>query len=232
MKPGGSTTGKTFPTGNRQDELVVRSSSSGGLLQAPFTVRVTLIDVSNPFIFVDSSSLPSEYYAAGPDSETSLGIIEAIRREGSVRFGFASDIETAGLRKGTPKIAIVSAPIVSNSSIIGSVIPDISVLAYSMGKVHPSVQLTGAVCLGAAATIPGTVVERLKLTKPRVDSFDQLNTPRERLFDDKTSDCIVIGHNSGTIDVDVKVTEDGDVENVTVFRTARRVFEGTIFVSA
>lgn len=232
IKPGGSMTGKTFPTGNRQDELVVRSSGSGSPLQEPFTVRATLIDVSNPFIFVDSSSLPPEFYVAGPDSEASLGIIEAIRCEGSVRFGFASDIEAASLRKGTPKIAIVSSPVVSNSSIVGRDTPDISVLAYSMGKVHPSVQLTGAVCLGAAATIPGTVVERLKMRKSRVGSLDQMETPQVQPFDGKNSDCIVIGHNSGTIDVDVKVTEDSDVESVTVFRTARKVFEGTIFVSA
>lgn len=225
-------TGKTFPTGNRQDELVIHTSNSGNPLNESFTVKATFIDVSNPFIFVDSSSLPPEYFAAGPDSETSLGLIEAIRREGSVKFGFATDIETAGLRKGTPKIAIVSTPVVSNLSIISSDLPDISVLAYSMGKVHPSVQLTGAVCLGAAAALEGTVVERLRLRRPRVGTFDRVKTPQEQSFDGNNGACILIGHNSGTIDVDVDVTKDGEVESVTVFRTARRVFEGTIFVSA
>ncbi|KAI7977777.1 hypothetical protein EIK77_009317 [Talaromyces pinophilus] len=228
IKPGGSMTGKTFPTGNRQDELVIHPSNSGNLLDNSFTVKATLIDVSNPFIFVDSSSLPPEYFAAGPDSETSLGIIEAIRREGSVRFGFANDIETAGLRKGTPKIAIVSTPVVSDSSIISGNIPDISVLAYSMGKVHPSVQLTGAVCLGAAATLEGTVVERLRLKESSSSTLHGAKTTQN----EKNGGSIVIGHNSGTIDVDVDVTEDDEVESVTVFRTARRVFEGTIFVSA
>ncbi|GAM39063.1 hypothetical protein TCE0_034f10297 [Talaromyces pinophilus] len=228
IKPGGSMTGKTFPTGNRQDELVIHPSNSGNLLDNSFTVKATLIDVSNPFIFVDSSSLPPEYFAAGPDSETSLGIIEAIRREGSVRFGFANDIETAGLRKGTPKIAIVSTPVVSDSSIISGNIPDISVLAYSMGKVHPSVQLTGAVCLGAAATLEGTVVERLRLKESSSSTLHGAKTTHN----EKNGGSIVIRHNSGTIDVDVDVTEDDEVESVTVFRTARRVFEGTIFVSA
>lgn len=225
-------TGKTFPTGNRQDELVIHPSNSGNPINESFTVKATLIDVSNPFIFVDSSSLPPAYFAAGPDSETSLGIIEAIRREGSIKFGFATDIETAGLRKGTPKIAIVSNPVVSNPSIISSDLPDISVLAYSMGKVHPSVQLTGAVCLGAAATLEGTVVERLRLRKSDVSSLDRIKTAQEQGFDGKKGDCIVIGHGSGTIDVDVDVTKDDEVKSVTVFRTARRVFEGTIFVSA
>jgi 2-methylaconitate cis-trans-isomerase PrpF len=233
IKPGGSMTGKTFPTGNRQDELVIRPSNSCSPLTEPFTVRATLIDVSNPFIFVDSSSLPPEYHATGPDPELSLRIIEAIRREASVRFGFANDPETAGLRKGTPKIAIVSTPVVCNPSIINGGTPDITVLAYSMGKVHPSVQLTGAVCLGAAATLDGTVVERLRLSKSRVAPFDRVVTAcDEQASDGKNGGCIVIGHSSGTIDVDVDVTEDDEVESVTVFRTARRVFEGTIFVSA
>lgn len=231
IKPGGSMTGKTFPTGNREDELTVCPSSSGLPGKEPFTVRATLIDVSNPFIFVDSSSLPSEYHLSGPDSEISLRIIESIRREASVKFGFSNDPETAGLRKGTPKIGVVSTPDVSDSNVVSGGVPDIAVLAYSMGKVHPSVQLTGAVCLGAAATLQGTVVERLRLRNSDVSSLDRRKATQKQKFMDANGDCITIGHASGTIDVDVEVTED-EVTSVTVFRTARRVFEGTIFVSA
>lgn len=86
-------TGSTFPTGDREEDLAVyprntynnnQSNNGGCYQQPPFTVRAILIDVSNPFIFVDSSSLPASYHAAAPDSETSLEIIQAIRREGSV----------------------------------------------------------------------------------------------------------------------------------------------------
>lgn len=102
--------------------------------------------------------------------------------------------------------------------------PDVSVLAYSMGKPHPSVQLTGAVCLGAAATIQGTVVELLSSKRGKKSLSD--------ISGKSANDGlpVVIGHPSGTIDVDVKISEDDVVESVTVFRTARRVFEGTIFV--
>ena len=228
MKPGGSMTGQIFPTGNRRDQLVIHPNSSVAPFKEGFNVTATLIDVSNPFIFVDSSSLPSEYFAQGPDSETSLNIIEAIRRTGSVKFGFARDTESAGLRKGTPKIAVVSTPSVSDSSVVGDSAPDISVLAYSMGKVHPSVQLTGAVCLGAAANLAGTVVEQLRLRKPDFSAAHEA----DKLHGEQNSNCVIIAHSSGTIDVGVDVTEDDEVESVTVFRTARRVFEGTIFVSA
>jgi 2-methylaconitate cis-trans-isomerase PrpF len=221
-------TGTTFPTGNRQDDLLVNSTS----LSVPFTVRATLIDVSNPFILVDSSTMPSEYHAAGPDAEISLEVIESIRRQGAVNSGLAVDTESAGLRRGTPKIALLSkAP-----PHAGPDSPDISALAYSMGKVHPSVQLTGAVCLGAATCLSGTVASELARSQSHVLPV----TPRQNgTVNDslpvmqngmKTDGRVVIAHNSGTIDVDVDVSEDDQVQSVTVFRTVRRLFEGHILV--
>lgn len=214
-------TGKVFPTGNRQDDITVHSKS----LPAPFVVKATLIDVSNPFIFVDASSLPPDFHAAGPDADISLEIIEAIRRQGAVEFGLAANIQDAGLRRGTPKIALVSRPAVSESKTA-----DISVLAYSMGKVHPSVQLTGAVCLGAAACLEGTVASKLMVENSKLSAQDIFELASQQVQKTKTGRSVVIGHNSGTIDVDVDVTADDEVQSVTVFRTARRLFEGTIIV--
>jgi 2-methylaconitate cis-trans-isomerase PrpF len=229
LNPGGSMTGKVFPTGNRQDELLVRSDS----LPEPFTVTATLIDVSNPFIFVDKNSMPSKYHANDPDSDVARDIIESIRRQGAVQFGLATDVESAGLRRGTPKIALVSEPHAQLSG--SSISPDIRVLAYSMGKVHPSVQLTGAVCLGAAARIPGTVVAeavspRQPLAKLGLQELLTGVTPKLDAAVAPKATPIVIGHNSGTIDADVDLGPNQEVKSVTVFRTARRLFEGTILV--
>ncbi|QKX57563.1 uncharacterized protein TRUGW13939_04681 [Talaromyces rugulosus] len=224
LNPGGSMTGKTFPTENRQDDIMVHANS----LPAPFVVKATLIDVSNPFIFVDASSLPPDFHAAGPDADISLDIIEAIRRQGAVEYGLASDVQDAGLRRGTPKIALVSR--LMASSMQTTKIPDISVLAYSMGKVHPSVQLTGAVCLGAAACLEGTVVSELMTENPKPSTKDIFELASQQNQRNKPGRSVVIGHNSGIIDVDVDVTADDEVRSVTVFRTARRLFEGTIIV--
>jgi 2-methylaconitate cis-trans-isomerase PrpF len=224
LSPGGSMTGKTFPTGNRQDDIMVHASS----LPAPFVVKATLIDVSNPFIFVDKSSLPPDFHAAGPDADISLDIIEAIRRQGAVEYGLASDVQDAGLRRGTPKIALVSRPMAS--PLQTTKIPNISVLAYSMGKVHPSVQLTGAVCLGAAACLKGTIVSELMTEIPEPSTQDIFELASQQNQRKKVDHSVVIGHNSGIIDVDVDVTADDEVRSVTVFRTARRLFEGTIIV--
>ena len=225
-------TGKVFPTGRPCDEILVHTKS----LPQPFTVRATLIDVSNPFIFLDASTMPPAYFAAGLDSDISLEIIESIRCQGAVEYGLASDTETAGLRRGTPKIAVVSKP--PALLLEPATAPDISVLAYSMGKVHPSVQLTGAVCLGAAACLRGTVVS--ELIAPTLLSSLQV-TPLSRKERSTRNMAqtqpevqnhrrIVIGHSSGTIDVEVSISEDSQVQSVTVFRTARRLFEGTIIV--
>lgn len=232
LNPGGSMTGKIFPTGRPCDEFLVQANS----LADPFMVRATLIDVSNPFIFVGGSTLPPAYYAAGPDSDISLEIIESIRRQGAVHYGLASDTENAALQRGTPKIAIVSKPLTVVSEY--ATVPDISVLAYSMGKVHPSVQLTGAVCLGAAACLQGTVVSELMassvLPSTQASQTNRNGRPAYNITlgqpvgDDNFR--VVIGHSSGTIDVEVNVSDDNQIESVTVFRTAHRIFEGTILV--
>ncbi|KAH8694217.1 PrpF protein-domain-containing protein [Talaromyces proteolyticus] len=233
LNPGGSMTGKVFPTGNRQDKIMVHERSG---LPEQFMVKATLIDVSNPFIFVDSSSLPPDYHATGSDSDIALDIIESIRRQGAVQFGLASDVDSAGLKRGTPKIAVISKPLGPLPGF--NTRPDISVLAYSMGKVHPSVQLTGAVCLGAAACLEGTVVSELMKSEIPLSSQEltplgtdvSLKITSEKQDNIQNDRSIVIGHSSGTIDVDVEVTENDLVQSVTVFRTARRLFEGTILV--
>ncbi|OAA58927.1 PrpF protein [Niveomyces insectorum RCEF 264] len=246
VSPGGSMTGKTFPTGHRQEIIRV----SDGSLQ--FEVSATLIDVSNPFVFVDAKTMPAAYHAQDANAEEALAIIESIRRQASVMYGFAANTETAGLQRGTPKISLLSpADDVAHSSASGLGAPavaDIRVLSYSMGKVHPSFQLTGAVCLGAATCLEGTVAAavlaekrtRLPPTPPGPISpngspakdiaLEVANKVLENVASE-TGRKIVIQHRSGTLDVEVDIADGGqDAAGVTVYRTAKRVFEGCIYV--
>jgi 2-methylaconitate cis-trans-isomerase PrpF len=230
VDPAGSMTGKLFPTGQRKDILEV--SSFPGL--APFTVCSTLIDVANPFILVDSATLPQMYHQIGPSAPESLQIIEAIRRTGAVKYRLAKDTAAASLVRGTPKIAILSSPEMRGIDDAGS---DIEVTAFSMGKVHPTLQLTGAVCFGAAVCIEGTIAHELSKelypTPPR--------TPPNELgngFDLKSSGerQVRIRHRGGVIHVNVKIGQsisgNVEVEKVTVSRTARRLFEGNVLFIA
>jgi 2-methylaconitate cis-trans-isomerase PrpF len=239
VNPAGSMTGKLFPTGNRKDSFLVHNQSL--YVGAPFTVQATMIDAANPFIFVDSATLPEAYHSAGIDSQTALDILEAVRREGAVRFGLAADTETAALVRGTPKIAVLSSPQYTGQPDLVPTSkprnPDIHVTAYSMGKVHPSFQLTGAVCLGSALSIPGTIASdlskmRTELTPtPPGTPSDESDHGSEEGFDGGVvRKNMVIAHRTGQMEVLVNVVNGEQVKSITVFRTARRLFEGNVLV--
>ncbi|KAJ5115379.1 hypothetical protein NUU61_001138 [Penicillium alfredii] len=225
LKPGGSMTGEMFPSGARQERLTVQCSAMG-----TFTVRVSLVDAANPFVLVDASSMPFEDHASWPDPSDPefLSVIEEIRRAGAVRFGLAADTKAAGLVRGTPKIALVSSTASDDAD------ADIQVLAFSLGKVHASLQLTGAVCLGAAMAIHGTVAWELagkggRVRQPKcgmsVEGY-QMASPLP----------VGIRHPAGVIHAETVLAMDRggevDVDQVAVFRTARRLFEGNVFYRA
>lgn len=231
-------TGKLFPTGSRQNQITVASPG----VAKEITVRATLIDAANPFIFVDSSTLPLVYHQLGPNDPASIGLIENIRREGAVIFGLAPDTEAAARTRATPKIAVLAPPrINAHTSSPGpgddERQADIDVTAYSMGKVHPSLQLTGAVCLGAATGISRTVASELardgRPPSQRHDApgkGDLLETSEGIARVVRGEVCI--GQRGGKMLADVQVSPSGPkVESVTVDRTAQRLFEGKVMLT-
>ncbi|KAJ8119079.1 hypothetical protein OPT61_g71 [Boeremia exigua] len=156
VDPAGSMTGQLFPTGQRQDKITVQERDG-----TRFSVGATLIDAANPFVFVDASTLPSYLRTCKRDSAGYLEHMESIRRAGAVLMGLASSIEAAAKVRGTPKLALLSAapndPTQKHD--VGSLA--IQVIAFSMGKPHPSLQLTGAACLASAVCIDGTVAHSI-----------------------------------------------------------------------
>ena len=84
-------------------------------------------------------------------------------------------------------------------------------IAYLMPwETHKAVAVTGAICLATACATPGTIAHRLA-----------------RPFTDK----IHIGHPSGIMELVIE--REGDtVTGAGVLRTARRLFEGKVFVPA
>ena len=235
-KPDGSMTGKLFPSGSRQNTITV--SSPG--LDREVKARVTLIDAANPFIFVDSSTLPPAYHQLGPEAPVSLELIENIRREGAVLFGLAPDVEAAAKTRATPKIAVLSPPRINSHTDHEERQSDIDVTAFSMGKVHPSLQLTGAVCLGAATGISSTVAselardgrppsERLLSSAPGKADVPSVSDKMAKVSGGE----VCIGQRGGKMLADVKVSPFGPhVEGVTVDRTAQRLFEGQVMLNA
>ena len=228
--PAGSMTGKLFPTGNRQDDITVPIPAGGG---STVTVRASIVDAGNPFVFIHSATMPDIYHQLGPDEPICLDMIENIRREGAVLCGLAHSKEAAGKVRATPKIAVLSSPrnniLFASDRIQGDGKerqPDIAVTAFSMGKVHPSLQLTGAVCLAAATSIPGTVAFELR---NHMRKLSCVKNPRSQ--DRALGEEVCIAQRSGKMLADVQIRyPDMKLEGVSVSRTAQRLFEGNVML--
>lgn len=224
LNPGGSITGRMFPSGLRQETLIVQSRGVG-----PFAVRVSLVDAANPFVLIDQASLSVDSRLADTADPGFLALIEDVRRHGAVRFGLAADVQAAGQVRSTPKVALLSR---TKGDVDGV---DIEVRAFTMGKPHASLQLTGAVCLGAATVIHGTVAWDLAHAKKGGDNLSKhgMSIPGSEIAG---AVSVGIRHPAGVIHAETILRMDCkgeiDVGRVAVFRTARRLFEGSVFYRA
>jgi 2-methylaconitate cis-trans-isomerase PrpF len=169
-------------------------------------VDATCIDVGNPCVFVKAADLG----VAGtltPDEITNtpglLARLDSIRRQAGAKMGLASSPQT--VPGSVPKIGIVSPPAETGGDV------DLVVRALSVGQPHKAVPITVALALATAARLPGSTVADVTSEKP-VDPAG-----------------ITIGHASGNILVGATLGDHGGLEYATVFRTARRLFEGRIF---
>ncbi|WP_287799145.1 2-methylaconitate cis-trans isomerase PrpF family protein [Acidiphilium sp.] len=207
--PGGAGTGRLLPTGNLTDRLDVPGLGP---------LRVTLIDAANPCVLVAAADLgmtATETPAAMERDTALIAGIEALRRVASVRMGLAADLEAAARIISVPKVGILAppadAPILSGAIQTAASV-DILARMMSSGQPHRAVPLTGALCLAVACRLPGTVAH--DLVRPG-----------------EATDPVRVGHPSGAILVAAGVSSGPDgprVSHATVFRTARRLFQGEV----
>jgi len=214
--PGGARTGKLLPTGHAQDTVQIGEGTTAR------SVSVSMVDAGNPCVFVEAASLGATGTELPGDldqSPTLLAQLEAIRRQASVAMGLAKTLAAAAGIPGVPKVAMI-APAGPSTTLNGQVLAsqdvDILVRMISIGQPHRAVPLTGALCLAAACRVPGSV-------------------PYGLLTEAARSGTVRIGHPSGMVLVaaDVETTADGvHVHRSTVFRSARRLFQGEVFYRA
>ncbi|KAJ3455941.1 hypothetical protein MRS44_017423 [Fusarium solani] len=230
VDPAGSMTGSLFPSGQRQQTLSISSCPAIAHLE-PFSVRVTLIDAANPFVLVDSSSI-STILNTLPSPEARHHLVELIRLHGAVAMSLAPSLKAAAQTRGTPKIALLRSPACRTDKDTKNA--DIRVLSYSMGLPHPSLQLTGAVCLGAAVSIKGTIAADLAARESSDEPLPptpECTPPPDIMgvqeMDDYTRH-VLIEHSKGTVAVEVVRRGDEEVASCAVSRTARRLFEGRV----
>ena len=210
LAPGGGATGRLLPSGKPVDVLHHEGRS----------YAASLIDAANACVFLDARELgltgteSPDVIEAGP---ARMALLDALRRQAGVMMGLAASPEAVGL--ALPKIAVVAPPAAYRAldgASLGAESHDIAVRMISMERAHRAVPLTGAMCLGVASRIPGSVPHQLAGPPARADETRVANP-------------------SGILSVGAEVHQKPDgwfAESAVVYRSARRLMQGAIAVPA
>ncbi|MDO5625311.1 MAG: 2-methylaconitate cis-trans isomerase PrpF [Pseudomonadota bacterium] len=202
--------GAMFPTGQVVDTLDVPGVG---------TFKATLINAGIPTVFLQAAELGytgTELQADINGDKAALARLEAIRAHAAVRMGLIRDVADAATRQHTPKIAFVAPPAsytASSGKPVQAQDIDLLVRALSMGQLHHAMMGTAAVAIGAAAAIPGTLVNL---------AAGGENRPSVRF-----------GHPSGTLRVGAEAQQQGGtwiVTKATMSRSARILMDGWVRV--
>ncbi|MBR0906546.1 2-methylaconitate cis-trans isomerase PrpF family protein [Bradyrhizobium liaoningense] len=208
--PGGTRTGRLLPTGHVSDTLDIPDLGP---------VEASLVDAANPCVFVAAAALGkdgSEMPEALESDAAFLERMEAIRCAASVAMDLAPDVAAAAKIPSVPKVAMIVAPRQMTTLSGQRLEPSdmsLGIRMISIGQPHRAIPITGATCLAIAVRIKGTLANRLA-----------------RVGDGP----ITIAHPSGTTVVDAAVEHADDPAKAraihgAVYRTARRLFEGSVF---
>lgn len=166
---------------------------------------MSLVDSTLPVVIVraadvglSGTELPGEIDANRP----AMALLERLRQAGAAAMGFQTCPEVV------PKIAVIAPP-QDSTTLDGADLAadsvDIMVRMISMGKAHLAVPGTGAMCLAAAAAVPGTLVS---------ESTGRHSTVR-------------LGTPSGAV-IAAADYADGKLASTTLIRTARILMRGQV----
>jgi hypothetical protein len=202
--------GAMFPTGRVVDDLEVPGVG---------TLKATMINAGIPTIFVNAQAIGytgTELQDAINSDEKALTMFETIRAHGAVRMGLIGHVDEIAKRQHTPKVAFVAKPadyIASSGKRVAAGDADLLVRAMSMGKLHHAMMGTAAVAIGAAAAIPGTLVNLAAGGSSR--------------------NAVRFGHPSGTLRVGAEASQvngEWSVTKAIMSRSARVLMEGWVRV--
>jgi len=212
LNPGGATTGKLLPTGNVSDVLDVPGVGR---------ITVSMVDAANACVFVRAEDVGlsgiemPEALDANREIMAKLG---AIRLAASVAMGIEKNLEDAARKTTVPFVGFISGPqearSLSGETIAASDV-DLTGRMLSNGQAHRALPLTASLCMAVAARLEGSIVHQAA-----------------RRSDDPKAP-IRIGMPSGILVVaaDVKrVNGEWTAEQGAFYRTARRLFEGAVYV--
>lgn len=209
---GGSVTGKLLPTGKVKEKI--KTPTLGSL-------TVSMVDAANPFIFIKAEDLGLRGDETQEEFGGNIALLkkcEEIRSVAAEIMGIAKMEEATRLSPGVPKIAVVSPPMAYRTP-DGEVEPsevDVVARMTALQKLHKTYAVTGAVCLGAAARIEGTVVNEVFKGGRIMDSAS-----------------VRIGHPAGTIQVEIELIKENGrltLAKAALARTARLLMDGFVYL--
>jgi 2-methylaconitate cis-trans-isomerase PrpF len=209
----GAITGKLLPTGNVID--VVSIPSLGG-------IELSIVDAANPMCFIKPSvlNLSGIEGPLDPKIVDCLKTIELIRGTAAKIIGLVDDPVKARIESpAIPMLAIVSEPqeyasFTDGRRVHADEIDFVSRVFY-MQEMHKTYSATATVCTGAAALIPGTLVNRVCASRA------------------SEKKVVRFGHPSGSILIEVEVEKRKEgfyLRKAALGRTSRRIMEGFAYV--
>ncbi|MEV0623643.1 PrpF domain-containing protein [Nonomuraea sp. NPDC050404] len=170
-------------------------------------VEVTILDITHPYVFARAEALGVDLARSSPgrlnEDAALLARLEQVRGEAAVAMGRAASPDTASRESPiVPRIMLVGEPADQGHHL--------RALGVSMGRIHHTLPMTGALCLAAAVRLPGTVPAAVAAGV--------------------TGEEVRIKHPKGVVGVLADVDPSGrpPVRSVGVTRTARRLMSGMV----
>lgn len=209
----GGITGNLLPTGNPKDIIKIENES----------FELSVVDAGNIVIFIEAEKLGllgTESALEIENNDVLMEKIERIRGEVCCRLGLVKSWKEAAAKTPyQPFFAIVSKPqdykCFNDIEVNKNDIDIVSRLVFML-KIHKTYPITGTVATGAIARIKDSIVYNLLNEKGKVN------------------ETLYIGHPSGIIPIESSfefVNNNYKAKKLNVYRTARIIMEGVVFVS-